>query len=79
MSALTAHGVTAGTFRVSWPLWGAGPASPGPVGLEQPAHKGTIMYPINDIDAQLLLATLIASKRRPAELVEIVAAADVLG
>ncbi|WP_374266943.1 hypothetical protein [Zoogloea sp.] len=37
------------------------------------------MYPINDIDAQLLLATLIASKRRPAELVEIVAAADVLG
>ncbi|KAB2962580.1 hypothetical protein [Zoogloea sp.] len=37
------------------------------------------MYPTNDIDAQLLLATLIASKRRPAELVEIVAAADVLG
>lgn len=37
------------------------------------------MYPINDIDAQLLLATLIAAKRRPAELVEIVAAADVLG
>lgn len=37
------------------------------------------MYPINDIDAQLLLATLIASKRRPAELVEIVAAAELLG
>ena len=37
------------------------------------------MYPINDIDAQLLLATLIATKRRPAELVEIVAAADLLG
>lgn len=37
------------------------------------------MYPINDIDAQLLLATLIASKRRPAELVEIVAAADLMG
>jgi hypothetical protein len=36
------------------------------------------MRPINDIDAQLLLATLIASKRRPAELVEM-AAADVLG
>ena len=37
------------------------------------------MYPINDIDAQLLLATLIAAKRRPAELVEIVAAAEFLG
>lgn len=37
------------------------------------------MYPIHDIDAQLLLATLIATKRRPAELVEIVAAAELLG
>jgi hypothetical protein len=37
------------------------------------------MYPIHDIDAQLLLATLIAAKRRPAELVEIVAAAELLG
>ena len=37
------------------------------------------MYPINDVDAQLLLATLIAAKRRPADLVEIVAAAELLG
>lgn len=37
------------------------------------------MYPIHDTDAQLLLATLFASKRRPAELVDIVAAAAVLG
>lgn len=37
------------------------------------------MYPIHDVDAQLLLATLIASKRRAAELVEIVAAAEFLG
>lgn len=37
------------------------------------------MYPVHDIDAQLLLATLIAAKRRPAELAEIVAAAEFLG
>lgn len=36
------------------------------------------MYPIHDTDAQLLLATLFASKRRPAELVDVVAAAQVL-
>ncbi|MDD2668346.1 MULTISPECIES: hypothetical protein [Zoogloea] len=36
------------------------------------------MYPIHDVDALLLLATLLASKRRPADLVEIVAAADLL-
>lgn len=37
------------------------------------------MYPIHDIDAQSLLAILMAAKRRPATLPEIVAAADVLG
>lgn len=37
------------------------------------------MYPIHDTDAQLLLATLIAAKRRPAPLVEIVAAAEFMG
>lgn len=37
------------------------------------------MYPTHDVDAQLLLATLIAAKRRPAELVEIAAAAEFLG
>lgn len=37
------------------------------------------MYPVHDIDAQLLLATLIAAKRRPAELADIVAAAEFLG
>lgn len=37
------------------------------------------MYPIHDTDAQLLLATLLASKRRPAALAEIVAAAEFMG
>lgn len=40
--------------------------------------KGKAMYPIHDIDALLLLATALAAKRRPAELVEIIAAADLL-
>lgn len=34
------------------------------------------MYPVHDVDAILLLALSLASKRRPAELVEIIAAAD---
>ena len=34
------------------------------------------MYPVHDIDATLLLAISLAAKRRPAELVEIIAAAD---
>lgn len=79
MSALSAHKETPGHPRFPCPLPGAGLASPGPGGIQHYAHEDPIMYPINDIDAQLLLATLIASKRRPAELVEIVAAADVLG
>lgn len=37
------------------------------------------MYPIQDVDAQLLLATLTVSKRRPASLPEIVAAAELFG
>lgn len=37
------------------------------------------MYPIHDTDAQLLLATFMASKRRPAALAEIVAAAEFMG
>jgi hypothetical protein len=36
------------------------------------------MHPIHDVDVLLLLATALASKRRPAELVEIMAAADLL-
>ena len=36
------------------------------------------MRPTHDVDAIVLLATALASKRRPAELVEIVAAADLL-
>lgn len=36
------------------------------------------MHPVHDIDALLLLALLLSAKRRPAELVEIVAAADLL-
>lgn len=36
------------------------------------------MYPIYDIDVLVFMATSLASKRRPAELLEIVAAADVL-
>ena len=36
------------------------------------------MHPIPDVDVLLLLATALASKRRPAELAEIMAAADLL-
>ena len=36
------------------------------------------MYPVHDVDALLLIATTLASKRRPAELVEIIAAMDLL-
>jgi len=36
------------------------------------------MTPIHDVDALLLLATALSSKRRPAELVEIMAAIDLL-
>ena len=34
------------------------------------------MYPVHDVDAILLLSLSLAAKRRPAELVEIIAAAD---
>jgi hypothetical protein len=34
------------------------------------------MYPVHDVDAILLLSMALAAKRHPAELVEIVAAAD---
>jgi hypothetical protein len=40
--------------------------------------KGHSMYPVHDVDALLLLATTLASKRRPAELAEIMAAADLI-
>lgn len=36
------------------------------------------MYPVHDVDAVLLLSLSLAAKRRPAELVEIVAAADLI-
>lgn len=36
------------------------------------------MHPVHDFDTLLLLATALSSKRRPAELVEIMAAADLL-
>ncbi len=36
------------------------------------------MYPVHDFDAILLLALGLASKRRPAELVEVIAAADLI-
>ena len=36
------------------------------------------MHPIYDVDVLLLMATALASKRRPAELVEVMAAADLL-
>ena len=36
------------------------------------------MYPVHDVDAILLLALGLAAKRKPAELVEIVAAADLV-
>ena len=36
------------------------------------------MYPVHDVDALLLIATTLSSKRRPAELVEIIAAMELL-
>ena len=36
------------------------------------------MQPIHDVDALLLLSLALSSKRRPAELIEIIAAADLL-
>lgn len=36
------------------------------------------MRPVHDIDVVILMATTLSSKRRPAELVEIVAAADLI-
>lgn len=36
------------------------------------------MHPIHDVDVLLLMSTALASKRRPAELAEIMAAADLL-
>lgn len=36
------------------------------------------MRPVHDIDAVILMATTLSSKRRPSELVEIVAAADLI-
>lgn len=36
------------------------------------------MYPVHDVDAILLLALSLSAKRRPAELVEIIAAADLI-
>lgn len=36
------------------------------------------MHPIHDVDVAILLATTLSSKRRPAELAEIVAAADLV-
>ena len=36
------------------------------------------MYPVHDVDAILLLSLSLAAKRRPAELVEIIAAADLI-
>ena len=36
------------------------------------------MFPVHDVDAFLLLAIAVSSKRRPAELVEIIAAGDLI-
>lgn len=36
------------------------------------------MRPVHDVDAIVLMATTLSSKRRPAELIEIVAAADLI-
>lgn len=40
--------------------------------------KGNAMFPVHDVDAFLLLAIAVSSKRRPAELVEIIAAGDLI-
>ncbi|CAB1367856.1 hypothetical protein [Denitratisoma oestradiolicum] len=36
------------------------------------------MHPIHDVDVVILMATMLSSKRRPAELAEIVAGADLI-
>ena len=36
------------------------------------------MHPVHDIDAVILLAVALSSKRRPAELIELVAAAELI-
>ena len=36
------------------------------------------MHPVHDVDALLILSIAIAAKRRPAELIEIIAAADLI-
>ena len=43
-----------------------------------PLLEGKFMHPVHDVDALLVWAVALASKRRPAELIEIVAAADLL-
>lgn len=40
--------------------------------------KGNSMHPVHDVDSLLILAIALSSKRRPAELLAIVAAADLL-
>src|SRR5450759_366803 len=50
--------------------------TPGLLAVLPNLFKGYPMYPVHDIDAILLLAMSLAAKRRPAELVEIIAAAD---
>ena len=37
------------------------------------------MYPVHDVDAILLLSLSIATKRRPADLTEVIAAIDLAG
>ena len=47
-------------------------------GFSTPSLESIFMTPIHDIDALLLLATALSAKRRPATLVEIMAAIDLL-
>jgi hypothetical protein len=54
------------------------PAHGDPSLRHPPLLMGIPMHPIHDVDVLLLLATTLASKRRPAELVEILVAADVI-
>lgn len=47
-------------------------------GSSHSQNKGHKMRPNHDVDALILMATTLAAKRRPGQLVEIVAAADLI-
>ena len=56
----------------------ANPVHSPSLGSPLPAYQRSPMQPIHDTDVLLLLSLAFSSKRRPAELIEIVAAAEIV-